>query len=301
MQVKKTYTTLDWSLLVFVSLAWGSADLLAKKGLKVFAPNEVGMLRIFVASLLFTPIAMARIKNISFVELCKYLLVGLLGSVLPAFVCARSQAKLDSSINTALNALTPIFTLLLAMFFFRRKISLNEMYGIIVGFLGTIILVSSGVGSSHNNIKYALFPIIGSICYALSTNLVSCYLNKTDILTATSISLIPYCIIMGITLFTQTDVIYKLDMVEGAYKALGFVVAVAVCSSCLAFLTFNILTRNTSPVFASMSTLIAPVISLIWGLLDGEDLCINHYIGIFTILSGVYLLHRTKPAKNSSS
>lgn len=259
MQVTKKYTTLDWFLLAFVSLAWGSADLLAKKGLKVFSPNEVGIIRIFIASLLFTPLALVRIKTVKFSKLLKFLLIGLLGSVLPAFVCARSQAKLDSSINTALNALTPIFTLLLAMFLFRRKISLNETYGIIVGFLGTIILVSGGVGSSNNDTKYALFPILGAICYALSTNLVSHYVTKADIFTATSVSLVPYSIIMGTILFTQTDVLHKLEMVEGAYKALGFVIAVAICSSVLAFLTFNILTRNTSPVFASMSTLIAPL------------------------------------------
>lgn len=300
MRIAKKYTTLDWCLLGFLSLALGSADLLAKKGLQVFSPNEVGLMRIFIASLLLTPLALMRIKTVKPSEFFKMLLVGGFGAVLPAFLCARSQAKLDSSINTALNSLTPIFTLLLAMFLFRRKISINETYGIIIGFLGTIILVSSGVGSSHTDMKYVFFPIIGAVCYALSTNLVSYYLTNTDIFTATSVSLIPYSIIMGIILFSKTDVMSKLEDIEGAYKALGSVVAVAVCSSVLAFLTLNILTRNTSPVFASMSTLTAPVISMVCGLLDGENLFLNHYIGIFTILIGVYMLHRTKSVKDSN-
>jgi drug/metabolite transporter (DMT)-like permease len=296
--MSKNYTVRDWLLLGFISFAWGSADILAKKGLKVFSPNEMGCIRMFVASLFFLPLILIRLKHIKFIQIEKLLIIGLLGSVLPAFIFARSQGKLDSSIHTALSSLTPIFTLLFAVFLFRRLVKRNEIVGIAMGCIGTIILISGVIGSSQGDIKYVIFPILGSICYALSTNLVSHYMKNINTVTATAVSLMPYSVIMGLVIFTKTEVISKLENIEGAYTALGCAIAVAICSSALAFLSFNILTHNTSSVFASMSKLVAPVVSIMWGLLDGENLLLTHYIGIFIILSGVYLLNKRTVSDN---
>lgn len=89
--MSKNYTVRDWVLLAFISFAWGSADILAKKGLQVFSPNEMGCIRIFIASLFFLPIVILQHKHIKFLQITKLLLVGLLGSVLPAFIFARSH------------------------------------------------------------------------------------------------------------------------------------------------------------------------------------------------------------------
>lgn len=291
-QIKSKYKVSDWIILSFIAIAWGSADILAKKGLKIFSPNEVGIIRIFTASLFFLPIACYKIiptlKDLK--KTFNLILVGLLGSVLPAFLFARSQSKLDSWITTVFNSLTPIFVLILAKFIFNKSVSKKEVFAIAVGCIGTLILVSGLIGSIHGDIKYIIFPILGSLCYALATNLVSLYLNNENIFHATAISLMPYSFIMGILMFTQTDILYRLNYVEGAYTALYFIISVALLSSALAFLAFNILSRNTSPVFATMAKLIAPIISLMWGTLNGEILNSIHYIGILIILSGVYLL-----------
>lgn len=290
--MSKNYTVRDWLLLAFISVAWGSADILAKKGLKVFSPNEMGCIRMFIASLFFLPVVLVQFKHVKSLQVSKLLVIGLLGSVLPAFIFARSQGKLDSSIHTALSSLTPIFTLLFAVFLFRRSVKRNEVVGIAMGFIGIFVLISGGIGSSYGDIKYAIFPILGSISYALSANLLSHYIKNVNTVTATAVSLMPYSLIMSIVIITKTDIIHKLESVEDAYKALGCAITVAICSSALAFLTFNILTHNTSSVFASMSKLVAPVVSIMWGLLDGENLILTHYIGIFIIISGVYLLNR---------
>lgn len=189
-------------------------------------------------------------------------------------------------------------TLLLARFLFNKSVSANEVIGIVVGFIGAIILISGVIGSIHGDTKYVIFPILSALCRSLSANLLSRYIVKTSIFTATAISLIPYSLIMGLLLVNQTDIFHKLQNIEGSYKALGFVITLALFSSVLANLIFNILTRNTSPIFASIASLIAPIISIVWGLLDGEKLVLTHYLGIITILSGVYLLNRKKQIKS---
>lgn len=284
---------LNWVLLVALSIAWGSADILGKKGLLIYTPNEVGIIRTFVASLVFTPLGLMRIGKVKIKELSKFFFMGLVGSVLPAFIFARSQGKLDSWLGTVLNSLTPIMTIVLARFFLKRHIFRNELIGMVIGLSGTILLISGVMGSAQsNNIKYMIFPILGALCYATSTIFISKYLVNSNIFTATAISLLPYTLIMGIMLFTKTDILYKLENIEGSYKALLFVVSLCLCSSVFAFLVFNILTRTTSSVFASIATLIAPIVSLFWGILDGENLNLTHYLGIATILFGVYILNK---------
>lgn len=104
-QIKPKYKSKDWFFLLLIALIWGSADILAKKGLKIFSPNEVGVIRVFIASIVFTPFAVTTIGKIKFDKLLKLLLIGILASVVPVFLMARSQGKLDSWINSALNSL----------------------------------------------------------------------------------------------------------------------------------------------------------------------------------------------------
>lgn len=288
----KGYELKHWLMLATISVIWGCADFFAKKGLKVFSPNEVGLMRICIASTLLSPVSLVRLRKIDAQNFSKLFLIGLFGSVIPAFIFARSQAKLASSINTALNALTPICTLVVSSFFFRRRIPKNEVYSVLIGCLGILMIVSSGVGSSSEDRKYVIFPVLGCMCYALSTNIIKRYLKNTSIVTSTAVSLLPYSLSMGLIIFTKTDVILKLKTVEGAYIAFAYILALAALSSTLAFLLFNLLSHNATPVFASIATLLAPLISIVWGLLDGENLSLNHYIGIATILAGVGLLNK---------
>ena len=63
-------------------------------------------------------------------------------------------------------------------------------------------------------------------------------------------------------------------------------------STAIAVLIFNKLVRITTPIYASMVTYIMPIVSVGWGVLDGERLYLSHFIGMAAILGGVYLANR---------
>ena len=63
-------------------------------------------------------------------------------------------------------------------------------------------------------------------------------------------------------------------------------------STAIAGLIFNKLVRITTPLYASMVTYIMPLVSVMWGVLDGERLYASHFIGMAAILGGVYLANR---------
>ena len=60
---QKVEAFLPWILLLAISLIWGSSFILIKKGLQVFSAGELGALRISMAFLSLTPIAITHIPK----------------------------------------------------------------------------------------------------------------------------------------------------------------------------------------------------------------------------------------------
>ena len=124
-------------LFVILSLVWGSSFILIKKALVAFEPGVVGALRIVSASIfLFIP-AVKRISKIKRNHILSLLTVGFVGSLIPAFLFAKAQTQLDSAIAGVMNALTPLFVILIGILFFYQKITSRIFAGVLMGFLGT--------------------------------------------------------------------------------------------------------------------------------------------------------------------
>ncbi len=65
-------------------------------------------------------------------------------------------------------------------------------------------------------------------------------------------------------------------------------------STAVANLLFYKLLRISSPLFASSVTYVMPLVSVMWGVIDGEVLLVGHFIGMILILGGVYLANWKK-------
>ena len=96
----------------------------------------------------------------------------------------------------------------------------------------------------------------------------------------------------GIYLFGFTDFTTKLASNPLAYNSLGYVVILAVFGTALSVMVFNVLIRNTNALFASSVTYLIPIVALMWGILDGEDVQVLHFVWIVIILLGVYLVNK---------
>ncbi|HCX21097.1 MAG: EamA family transporter [Flammeovirgaceae bacterium] len=279
-----------WGLLLTLSLIWGSSFILIKKGLIGLAPMELGAVRILSASLFMLPFAIRSVKKVR-KEHVKYLIsVGFVGSFTPAFLFAIAQTKLESSITGVLNALTPIFTILVGLIFYAQKQKVQVFIGVFIGFVGTTILVLAGSGGDISNFNfYAFFVVAATVMYALNTNLIKYHLSDLKAVTITSISLAFVGPIAAIQLLFFTDFSYKLMNVEGTMMATSFILVLGVLGTAIALLIFNRLVSLTDPVFTSSVTYIIPVVAICWGLIDGEVLLATHIIGICGILIGVYI------------
>jgi drug/metabolite transporter (DMT)-like permease len=66
-----------------------------------------------------------------------------------------------------------------------------------------------------------------------------------------------------------------------------------VLGSAAAMVLFNKLIQVTNAVLASSVTYLIPIVAILWGILDGETIQIQHFIGMGIILVGVYLVNKS--------
>ena len=288
---KKDYTALG--LLLLLALIWGTSFILIKQGLKVFEPKELGALRVTAAFLFLLPVGLMKFKEIKPGDSYKLLASGLMGIFIPAFLFATAQTKIDSSVAGILNTLSPLFTMIMGALFFQQRFKGYAIVGIVVGFGGTFLLMLSRAGGKISGINfYALLIVLACLFYGTNLNWVKSKLLHLGSLTLTSVSLLFIGPIAMTFLFGFTDFTIKMETVPGAWKALGFIVLLGCMSTAIATALFAKLVKLSTPLFASSVTYIMPIVSVMWGVLDGESLAIGHFIGMAFIIGGVWLANK---------
>ncbi len=284
-----------WGLLLVLALVWGSSFILIKKGLVVYSAGQVGAIRILSASLFLLPLAIRRLSTINKKHWLLLLSVGLVGSFIPAFLFAKAQTNLPSSVAGILNALTPLFTMIIGALFFTQKISVRTTIGLIMGFLGSAVLIVGGSGGDLSQLNYyAFLVVLATIFYGINLNLIKYKISDLTAKTITSISLFIVGPPSAIYLFGLSDFVDKTQNVPGAWFSLGSLVLLGVMGTAIALILFNYLVKITTPIFTSSVTYIIPVVAVFWGIFDGERLQLEHYIGMIFIIIGVYLANRKK-------
>ena len=283
---------MGWVILVVLALIWGSSFILIKKGLEVFEPLQVGSIRIAAAGLSLLPVALYNLRKLNRQNWMYLLSIGLLGSFIPAFLFATAQTQINSSIAGVLNALTPLFTIIVGAVLFSVRTTRKITYGILLGFAGTTLLVITGESELLSFNAYALLVVLATTCYGLNINLIKYKLEGMRALHITSISLLMVTPVALVYLLEISDFMVVMETDPGANFALLYLSILGVMGTAVALIMFNKLVKITNPVFTSTVTYLIPIVALIWGFLDGEVLLAGHYTGMVIILAGVYLSSR---------
>ena len=285
---------LAWGLLLFLSLIWGSSFILIKKGLIAFDAGQVGSLRIIAAAVFLLPFAIQRMKRAKRKHFVVLLTLGFTGSLIPAFLFAMAQTRIDSAIAGALNAITPFWVIMLGALFFYQKINLRIAIGLFVGFAGTTLLVIAGKEGLGNVNLYGLFVIAATVCYGLNLNLIKFKLSELDAITITSVSLVMTGPIAILYLLVSTDFMSIIGTGDQVMTSFGAVVLLGVLGTAVALVLFNKLVLIKSPVFASSVTYLIPIVAVAWGIIDGEKIVTGQLMGMGLILAGVFIANRIR-------
>jgi drug/metabolite transporter (DMT)-like permease len=293
-RIRENTNTLAWTLLIILALIWGSSFILIKKGVAVYSATQVGSLRILLAAVFLLPIAIIHLNKVPRSKWGILFVCGLLGNLIPSFLFSIAGTQLNSSVSGILNALTPLFTLIIGALFFQKQITILKIAGILMGFAGCVLLIFMNTsGKFQLDNYYALLPVAATICYGLNGNLISRYLDGIKPLYITALSLCFVGPLAGIYLFsTQIDV-SAVSSREGLF-AMGYIVILGIVGTALATIMFNKAIQLSGPLFTSSVTYLIPVVALGWGIADGETLNWVQYVSMLAIVTGVYLVNKTK-------
>jgi len=282
---------LKWIILFGLALIWGSSFILIKKGLIGLNPFQLGSLRIIFCAVFLLIVGFKSLASIPLHQWKYVALTSLFGTFIPAYFFAIAETKVSSSICSILNSLTPLNTLILGSILFGLNFRRNQLFGIIIGLLGTTILIFTGKASTASDDNtFSIFVIIATICYATNVNLIKKYLSDVKPLSITTgnfvVMLVPALIILLLTNFTN-----KVSL-PTTQHAMLFVMILGVIGTGVANVIFYKLIQISSPVFASSVTYLIPVVAFMWGILDHEMLTPLQFFGAFIILIGVYLANK---------
>lgn len=291
-----------YGVLLLLAFIWGSSFILMKIALfdsvdqPVYPAMDVAALRILFAGLALLPVAIAQISKVPKDKFIWILGVGTFGNLLPAYLFTSAQTELASGITGMLNSLTPLFTVIIAVLLFKTAFSLRQLAGLIVGFIGAIILISDGgnllqVFSSESEISIVACGkvALATMFYGCSVNILK---NKLVDVNSTTIASIALAMVMPVAVIALmgSDVIDIFMNHEHGVKGMSAVVVLAVIGTAAALVVFNALIKWTDALTASSVTYVIPVFAAMWGWIDGEELTYMHLIGGVVILLGVALV-----------
>lgn len=306
MPVKTKHLLISWGLLILLATIWGSSFILMKKamtdgqGNPLLSNTQVAALRMVIASAVMLPFVLRKFR----VNLIKYAvplaIVGWAGNGLPAFLFTTAQTELNSSITGVLNALTPLFTLMVAFFLYRKRYPVINYIGIVVALAGAMMLVfehSHGISGAP---LWAYASVaLATVCYAISVNVIKNNLTALGSIQITGLAMVwvsPVCLAFLIYDGFFNEVLHSQKIQEG----LPYVAVLAVLGTAVALILFNHLIKISNALFASSVTYLIPVVAVFWGFMDSEVISWLDLLFTAVIISGVYMVNKRKETTNTA-
>ncbi|GIR22430.1 MAG: permease [Flavobacteriales bacterium] len=287
-----------WFYLIALSLIWGSSFILIKKALVGLEASQLGSLRIIFSSIFIFLIAWKNIFSIKKIEWKWITISAFLGSFFPAFLFAFAEKEIDSSVASIINSIVPLNTLILGMIIFKIESTKRQIIGVLVGFFGTYLLISSGLKlNPDQNYNYAGLVILCSFLYALNVNIIKKYLQHLSALTIT-VGHFTAIILPAVLVFLFSDFEFSSLEKDEVKTSIFYVFILALFGTALAKIIFNKLIKISSPVFASSVTYSMLIVSIFWGIVDGEKFSIHQLIATLIIVFGVILTNKKSNIKN---
>ncbi|MBI2272683.1 MAG: DMT family transporter [Chitinophagaceae bacterium] len=282
---------INWSLFTILSLIWGSSFILMKEGMKTLSPYHVASLRILSAGVVLIPFARKALAQVPKEKLLLVILSGLLGSFFPAYLFCVAETRIDSSLAGIMNALTPLFTIIIGIAFFQLKAGRRKIIGVLVGFIGLCLLIAPKGDFRFEDFSYSLLVLLATVFYGINVNMVGRHMQGVGSLNIASLAfvflIIPTLVILYVTGY------FALPLLQTAFiiSTLASVV-LGVCGTAIASILFYMLVKRAGTLFASMVTYGIPFIAVLWGLWGGETITLLQVGCLGIILVGVYLVNK---------
>ncbi len=288
-------TTRQLTQLVIISSLWGSSYIFMKVISPVFGPVLVSSLRLLLASLFLLIYMLVSRKKISFKgNILFFIFVGVVNSAIPFVLYAFAALHIDASLSGTLNSSSPMFGALFGFIILKNRFDTRQILGLIVGFLGVIIVSSTSFGTGTVEAVISVFAcLLASACYGLAGTYVKKRNKDVD---ATTLSL-GTLFFAGLFLL-PFSFFYKISLDIQVSHILYLLFFAIMCTSVPYILYYKLL-REVGAVKALTVTYLIPLFTVLWSYIFlAERAGWNVFVGLVIILTGVGLLSKRNDLLN---
>jgi drug/metabolite transporter (DMT)-like permease len=277
----------NWGLLLLLALLWGSSFFFYKLLVAVLPPVTVVLGRVGIAAIAMNLwlLAYGTVMPRSPRLWARFLLLGVLNTVIPFILIAWGETRITSGLASILNATTPIFMVAVAHWGTDdEKLSWGKIIGIGCGILGVAVLVGPDAFRGASYIWGALAVIGASCCYGFGGVYRRRFKDLPPLVAATgqisgaAILLVPLS--LGLdhpwTLPAQGPVIWM------------SLATIALVNTALAYFVYFKMLANVGVTYISLVTLLIPPIALLLGAAFlGESVTLQSLAGMAIIALGL--------------
>ena len=283
-------TAREWGLLVILSVLWGGAFFMASVALKEATPLGLAFFRISIAALALC--ALDWLLGLPFprrlAEWSAFAKLALVGNAIPFVLLYWAQTQITGGLASILNAMTPVFTILLAHVATRdEKIDLRRFMGILiaVGGVATIVGLSA---LSHGEQVWPEIAVLGAAgCYAVASVYGRRFRAYPPITTSLAQLVVGAFLLLPFVLFEGAPF-------RGATPSavtLLCILGIGLLSTALAFIIFFRILSRAGAANAALVTLLVPVSAILLGaLILGDTLVGRQYAGLAMIAGGLLVI-----------
>lgn len=282
---------IDFLLIILLGMIFGSSFVFIKTSVASIPPLMLVGLRVFFGAIFLNILLKITDKHsVNYLKRWKdYILQGLVGYTIPFFLISYGARELDSSYVAIMMASLPIITGVIAHCFTAdEKLSSNKILGILVGFVGVVMIILQGNSiANENSVLPCLMVLGGCGFFAISTITGRRFKNDPPLVTATgaltcaTIYLIP--ITLGIYLFEQPII---------TLTSLSAVASLGVICTGLAYYVFFWLLARIGATWTSIHDYLVPIFGSLFGIyIYGEQINIYEFIGALIVIFGILVMY----------
>jgi len=160
----------NWLLFIALGFMWGSSYLFIKLAVDDFGTFTLVALRLLVGALLLWAVVRATRQELPREpRIYGHLFVmGLVNIVIPFALITWAEQTVDSSLAAILTAPVPLFAIVIAPFFLHDEpIRVNGVVGLVVGFIGVVILTSRDLAIGNADLTGEIALLGAAFSYAV--------------------------------------------------------------------------------------------------------------------------------------
>jgi drug/metabolite transporter (DMT)-like permease len=269
-----------------LALLWGSSFLFIKVSLDGLSPIQIVLVRMCTGALvlgLFVAVAGEALPRRPAVW-AHVAVAAIVANLIPYFLFAWGEQRVDSAVAGTLNATTPLFTMALALTSRTEPLRTHHATGLTVGFLGALLIIAPW-GETGGSARGALACLAAAISYAVSYVYMHRYLTGRG---HSPLALATAQITAGALMIAAAAPFIAHQGVHLTTPVVAGVLALGALGTGLAYILNYRLIQDQGATIASSVTYLLPIVAVILGaIILGEPITWTLAAGTATVLIGI--------------